>query len=210
MEKIFRVVVVASAACFMSGCGALQRTDDVTNENTKKIALLIQDIQDSTTKFQRQRDAIAVASKSQRGAMEALALRQELNAYRTTAAWDVAGHQGRTRAFAALHAASSSLLERLDAQRASALAHERDLQQARSAVQIQGSKLSEAAVILMKLAEPTDKEQAQFYWDYVMEVREQIKSDSEAAAAHNTSSAQAQLEANRSSVVDKLEKLPTK
>jgi len=209
MKKIFRVVVVVTA-CFMSGCSSLQRTDDITTQNTKKIALLIQDIQDSTTRFQRQRNAIAVASKSQRNAMEALALRQELNAYRTTAAWDIAGHQSRTQAFAALHAASSSLLERLDAQRASALAHERDLQQARSAVQIQGAKLNEAAVILMKLAEPTDKEQSQFYWDYVMEVRELIKKDSEAAAASNTSVAQAQLDADRSSIVNELEKPPTK
>lgn len=210
MEKILRLVVVASTACLVYGCGSLQQTDDVTNQNTKKIALLIQDVQNSTTKFQRQRDAIAVASKSHRAAMEALAMRQEVNTYRTTAAWDVAGHQDRTKAYAALEAASSNLLARLDAQRANALTHERDLQRARSAVQIQGAKLNEAAVILMKLAEPTDKEQAQFYLDYVMEVREQIKKNSEAVAASNTSLVQAQLEADRGSVVNKLEKLPTK
>lgn len=181
------LAVLLGAACFLGGCTGLTQASEETKASTRQVALLIQSVNDSSASFQRQRDTIAVATLAQRQALESLALRNEAAVLQSTAAWEVAGQSERGRAFDTLRASSAQLLARLSDARAREQAHAQALREARSAVRLQGAKLSEASTTLMTLAEGSDAEQASFYLAYARAVREKIKQDSEAQAAQHTS-----------------------
>lgn len=188
--KSFKVVALVAAVLAVSGCASTQGDMQAARENTREIALLIQSINQSTANFQQQRDAIAVSSKVQRDSLESLAMRYEADAYRAAAAWNVAGQKERKHTFEAVREESGELLSRIEDKRARELAQEKELRETRSAVLVQGAKLNEAAVALIELAEPESrKENARFYFNYLKDVRESIKNDSEAEAAAQATAA---------------------
>lgn len=190
MNHLYRYVVLAGLAVALGGCSSMQPDMDTARENTKEVGLLIQSISQSAAVFQKQRDAIAVSSKVQRDNLESLAMRYEADAYRASAAWNVAGQRERQHTFDSVRDESGKLLARIEARRARELAQEQELRDTRSAVLVQGSKLNEAALALVELAEPESrKEKAKFYFSYLKDVREVIKNDSEAEAAAQAAAA---------------------
>lgn len=177
-------------ALSLAGCGSMQRDMETARENTREIGLLVQSISQSAATFQKQRDAIAVASKIQRDNLESLAMRHEADAYRAAAAWNVAGQKDRQHAYDSVRDESGKLLARIEEKRARELAQEQEQSDTRSAVLFQGAKLNEAAVALIELAEPESrKEHAKFYFSYLKDVRDSIKKDSEAEAEAQASAA---------------------
>lgn len=190
MQRVFTLAILTLASLGLAGCASMGTEMGGARANTKEIGLLIQSINVSTAKFQQQRNAIAVSSKRQRDALESLAMRNEGDTYRATAAWNVAGQTERKRTFEALREEAGNLLVRLEQQRAREQAQAHELQRMRSAVVFQSAKLSEAAIALIDLAEPPSrKEDAKFFYEYVKEVLQSIKKDSEAAAAAQTQEA---------------------
>jgi len=181
---------LAGMALALSACSALQPQMEEARANTKEIGLLIQSVSQSAATFQKQRDAIAASSKAQRDQLESLAMRYEAEAYRASAAWNVAGQKERLQSYDAVREESGKLLARIEEKRARELAQEQELRDTRSAVLYQGAKLNEAAVTLLELAEPASrKEHAKFYFSYLKDVRTAIKNDSEAEAAAQASAA---------------------
>ncbi|XLZ71297.1 hypothetical protein ABT364_04845 [Massilia sp. SR12] len=183
-------VLAAGMALPLVACGTLQHDMETARENTRDIGLLVQSISQSAAAFQKQRDAIAVSSKVHRDNLESFAMRYEADAYRAAAAWNVAGQKERQHSFESVRGEADKLLARIEQKRARELAQEQELRDTRSAVLYQGTKLNEAAVALLELAEPESrKEHAKFYFSYLKDVREAIKKDSEAEAAAQASAA---------------------
>lgn len=184
------LAVLVSTACGLTGCGAMRGDMQQARANTKDIGLQIQSLNVSTATFQKQRDAIAVSSKIQRDALESLAMRYEGDAYRASAAWNVAGQAERRRTFDAVRDESGNLSARIEAQRLRELEQAEEQRRARSAVAFQSAKLNDAAIALIELGEPPSRKQdAAFFYRYIEEVRGMIKADSEAAAAAQTTEA---------------------
>lgn len=182
--------LAAGMALVLTGCGAMRQDMETARENTREIGLLVQSISQSAATFQKQRDAIAVSSKVHRDNLESLAMRYEADAYRAAAAWNVAGQKERQHSFESVREESGKLLARIEEKRARELAQAQEQRDTRSAVLYQGTKLNEAAVALIELAEPESrKEHAKFYFSYLKDVRESIKKDSEAEAAAQANAA---------------------
>lgn len=174
----------------LGGCGSLERDMDEARKNTKEIGLLMQSVQKSTATFQKQRDALAVATKVQRDNLESVAMQQESDAYRAAATWNVAGQADRKHSFDALREESSNLLSRIEAKRAREVAQEAEVRATKSAVSFQSAKLNETAIALVELGEARSaKDKAVFYFAYMTEVRKLIEKDSEAAAQKQADSA---------------------
>lgn len=182
--------LAAGMALVLTGCGSMRQDMETARENTREIGLLVQSISQSAATFQKQRDAIAVSSKVHRDNLESLAMRYEADAYRAAAAWNVAGQKERQHSFESVREESGKLLARIEEKRARELAQAQEQRDTRSAVLYQGTKLNEAALALIELAEPESrKEHAKFYFSYLKDVRESIKKDSEAEAAAQANAA---------------------
>lgn len=185
MRSTFLTLLGASAlAACLAGCGIMQDDAAQARADTRKAALMTNALASSAASLQKQRDAIATAAQIERNALENRALRFETELTATAGSWRVAGQADRLNMFDAVRSEADKLSLATEQQQARAREQAAALAKVRSAVAFQSEKLHEAALGLITLAEPPSREdEAKFLFNFGKKIRDDIKTDSEAAAA---------------------------
>ncbi|ACY33173.1 hypothetical protein [Comamonas thiooxydans] len=176
-------LTLSTTTCLLSGCGAMHSLEE-TRKDTRTVGLMVKSVSSSVESFQKQRDAIAAASLRNRQALEALAMQYEASSMATIAAWEIGGDTKRKELFTRVHTQADALA-RANEQRATRKAEqENELAKARSAVNANTAKLTEASIALIKLGEAKSaKDDASFYLQFAKETQAEIAKASETAAS---------------------------
>lgn len=185
----------AAMLAMTSGCSTLALNDQQGRDDTRAVGLMTQALSVSAAQFQKQRDAVAVASQIQRNALENLAVRFETDNTETVAAWRVAGQTDRILVYDTLHSEVEKLTIVHEQQQERQREQAALLAKSRSAVAFQTEKINAAAIGLVGLADsPSAADNGKFLLQFIKDVRSDIAKDSEAAAA--TAASQALASAN--------------
>lgn len=178
------------ALAALTGCAAMQRDEATTRQHTLETGLLIKSVGANAEVFQRQRDAIAVASQRQRNALDRQVGRQELALAEMVGAWHIAGDVRRKTMFDAVRGEADKLAEMQQRRSEQARQQAADLATARSQVTFNQSKISEAAAGMMRLGEPvTAAAERAFLLEFARAVNADILKDQEAEIAAQTNHA---------------------
>ncbi len=178
MKHKFSASALLFVASFVGGGAHAQTAQQL--EDTKAIGLLVQSVATNLETYQKQRDAIAVASLRNRQALENLASHNEAETTGMISTWDIAGQTDRRLMFTKLRLAADERLAELEKHNARAKEQREELAKAHSAVSANTGKLSEASATLIEMAErPSRADQGRFFLGFAKEVRAEMKKDSE-------------------------------
>lgn len=173
----------------MTGCAGMQPLEQ-SREDTKTVGLLVKSVAKSLESYQEQRDAIAISSLRNRQALEGLALQYEASTAKSIAIWEVTGQPGRKQLYQRVHTEADALQAASEQRTARKREQDNELAKARSSVNANIAKVSEASAGLIKLGEPqSHKDEAAFFLKFAKDVRSEIEKDGEAAAADATAKA---------------------
>lgn len=175
-------IAAVLAAFAIAGCGNMQ-TLQQSRDDTKTVGLLVKSVGTSLESYQKQRDAIAVATLRNRQALERLASLYEANTAGNIATWEIAGQPKRKELYLRVRTTADAIQAEREQRNARAREQEQELAKTRSAVSANTTKLVESSATLVKLGEPrSPKDEAAFYLSFAKDVRADIAKDSEAAA----------------------------
>lgn len=170
-------------ATLLSGCGSMQNLEQ-TREDTRAVGLLVKSVSNNVESYQKQRDAIAIASLRNRQALETLAMEYEARSAAEIAIWEVIGDTKRKDLFTRVHTQADVLTAANEQRAARKIEQESELAKARSAVNANTAKLAETSVALIKLGEAKSaKEEASFFIQFAKDTQAKFAAASEAADA---------------------------
>lgn len=190
MPLFHKLALATAVLAVTSGCSTLALNEQQARDDTRAVGLMTQALSASSSQFQKQRDAVAVASQIQRDALENLAVRFETDNTGTVAAWRVAAQTDRVQVYDTLRSEVEKLLIVHEQQQERQREQAAQLAKSRSAVSFQTEKINAAAIGLVGLADaPSAADNSKFLLQFIQDVRTDIANDSEKAAATATSQA---------------------
>ena len=191
MRPAIRVYAICATAATVSGCAIPQHVRD----DSRVIGLYVQAVKKDLEEFSTLRNYAVKARVANLAALELKTLRAEQANARDLQLLEIIQDDERTKLLTALrNAASLILVQRSEYDNKSSSAR-KDVANAKSALNLQLSKLSDTAAILLKLSEnrPTTDEM-QFYIDFLKQVREHIEKDLKADAKVATADSVTRIE----------------
>lgn len=184
-------LLLSAATVLLAGCGSMQSLEQ-TRKDTRSVGLLVKSVSTSVENYQKQRDAIAVSSLRNRQALEDLAMQYEASSAASIAVWEVGGDIKRKDLFTRVNTQADALAAANEQRATRQSEQEKELVNARSAVNANTAKLAETSVALIRLGEAKSaKDEASFYLQFAKDTQAEIAKASEAAASAAKSNAAA-------------------
>jgi hypothetical protein len=158
----------------IAGCAVPQHVRD----DTKTIGLYVQTVMKDAEDFARMRDVVVKARTANIAALELKTLRAEQAIQRDLQPLEIIQDRDRLELLKALQDAPNLIIAQRREYETKALSARNEVAIAKSALNVQLSKLSEASAALLQLAEPRSlRDDMRFYVDFFKQVRAHVEKD---------------------------------